>query len=247
VFAKLSERTALVTGASQGIGRACAEALARAGATTWLAARQRGKLEEVAAGIRAEGGRCDVLELDVSATGTIDAQLQPLLEKGGADILVNNAGITADGLMLRMSDDSWDRVIATNLGGTFRVTRALLRGMAKKRWGRIVNISSVVALAGNPGQVNYCASKAGILGLTRSLAREIAARHVTVNAIAPGYVETAMTGVLEDEQREKLLAGVPAGRMGRPEDIAAGVLYLASEEASYVTGQVLNINGGMYM
>jgi 3-oxoacyl-[acyl-carrier protein] reductase len=167
-----------------------------------------------------------------------------VLESGGADILVNNAGVTDDGLFLRMSDESWDRVIETNLGGAFRVTRALVRGMTKKRWGRIVTITSVVGQCGNPGQVNYAASKAGLIGFTKSLAREIASRNVTVNAIAPGYVETAMTAALTADQREKLLAVVPLGRMGTPEDVAGGVMYLVSEEAGYVTGQAIGIDGG---
>jgi 3-oxoacyl-[acyl-carrier protein] reductase len=163
---------------------------------------------------------------------------------GAIDILVNNAGITRDGLMMRMSDEDWDAVIEVNLGATFRLCRAVLRGMAKARWGRIVNITSVVAGAGNPGQANYAAAKAGITGMSKSLAQEIGSRGITVNCIAPGLIETAMTEKLTEDQRQKILAGVPAGRMGRPEEVAAGVLYLASEEAAYVTGAVLNINGG---
>ena len=247
MLADLSGRVALVTGASQGIGRATAMALAAAGATTWLAARDAGRLADVAGAIRSAGGSAEVLELDVADAATIDARLRPVIEKGGADILVNNAGVTDDGLLLRMSDDAWDRVMDTNLGGTFRVTRTLLRSMMKKRWGRVINVSSVVGQVGNAGQANYAASKAGVIGFTRALAREVASRNVTVNAVAPGYVETAMTASLTAEQREKLLGTVPAGRMGTAEDIAAGVLYLASEAAGYVTGQVLSINGGMYM
>lgn len=243
----LSGKTALVTGASQGIGRATAERLARAGAVTWLAARSPERLSEVAEGIRAGGGQAEVLELDIADSGSVEAALEPILGAGGADVLVNNAGITHDGLLLRMGDDQWDRVILTNLGGTFRVTRTLLRAMMKKRWGRIINVSSVVAQSGNAGQANYAASKAGIEGFTRALAREVASRNITVNAVAPGYVETAMTAALTAEQKEKLLAGVPAGRMGSGDDVAAAVLYLASEGASYVTGQVLHVNGGMYM
>ena len=243
----LQGRTALVTGASQGIGRATAEALARAGAATWLAARSVARREEVANGIRAAGGQAEVLELDVADSDSIEARLEPVVGKGGVDILVNNAGITEDGLMLRMSDAQWDRVIQTNLGGTFRVTKVLLRPMIKKRWGRVVNVSSVVAQSGNAGQANYAASKAGIEGFTRSLAREIASRNVTVNAVAPGYVETAMTDALTKEQKEALLAAVPAGRMGTGDDIASAVAWLASEGAGYVTGQVIHVNGGMYM
>lgn len=243
----LSGKAALVTGASQGIGRAAAEALARAGARTWLAARNVDKLQETAEAIRSAGGQAEVLALDIADFGSIDARLEPVTGAGGVEILVNNAGITEDGLLLRMSDEQWDKVVDVNLGGTFRVTRALLRGMMKKRWGRIINVSSVVASAGNPGQANYAASKAGMEGFTRSLAREVASRNITVNAIAPGYVETAMTAKLTEEQREKLLVTVPAGRMGTSEDIAAAVTYLASEGAGYVTGQVLHVNGGMYM
>lgn len=243
----LTGKAALVTGASQGIGRAAAEALARAGARTWLAARNAGKLAEVAEAIRSQGGQAEVLELDVADFASIEARLEPVMGAGGVEILVNNAGITDDGLLLRMSDAQWDSVVDVNLGGTFRVTRSLLRGMMKKRWGRIINVSSVVASSGNPGQANYAASKAGMEGFTRALAREVASRNITVNAVAPGYVETAMTAKLTDEQREKLLVSVPAGRMGTSEDIAAAVLFLASEGAGYVTGQVLHVNGGMYM
>lgn len=244
---QLSGRTALVTGASQGIGRAVAEALARAGARTWLAARGRDRLLEAAEAIRAAGGEAEVTQVDVGDPASIEAGLAPVLEAGGVDILVNNAGVTDDGVFLRMRDEQWARVIETNLTGTFRVTRALMRPMLKKRWGRVINVSSVVGQSGNPGQVNYASSKAGLLGFTKALAREVASRNITVNAIAPGYIETTMTGVLTDDQRAKLLATVPAARMGTPEDVAAGAVFLASEGAGYVTGQVLNINGGMYM
>jgi 3-oxoacyl-[acyl-carrier protein] reductase len=243
----LSGKIALVTGASQGIGRAVAEALAGAGATTWLAARNAARLAEVADAIRAAGGRAETVELDVADAASIDVSLERVLAQGGVDVLVNNAGITHDGLLLRMSDEQFDSVVATNLGGSFRVTRALLRGMMKKRWGRVINVSSVVAQSGNPGQANYAASKSGLEGFTRALAREVASRNITVNAVAPGYVVTAMTDALTAEQKEKLLTIVPAGRMGTGEDIAHAVLYLASEGASYVTGQVLHVNGGMYM
>jgi 3-oxoacyl-[acyl-carrier protein] reductase len=243
----LSGKNALVTGASRGIGRACAIALAREGAATWLCARNLGELSQVRDEIRAEGGQAEALELDLGDFATLESRLEPVLGKGGADVLVNNAGITQDGLMLRMSDEQWDRVLDVDLGGTFRVTRALLRGMVKRRWGRIISISSVVACAGNAGQANYAAAKAGLIGLSRALAREVGSRDITVNVVAPGYVETAMTAGLTDEQKEKLLAAVPSGRMGTPDDVAAAVLYLASPQAGYVTGQVLHVNGGMYM
>jgi len=243
----LEGKTALVTGASQGIGRATAVALARAGAVTWLAARSTAKLEEVAREIRYGGGTANVLALDIADAASIDARLEPVIAAGGADVVVNNAGITHDGLLLRMSDEQFDSVIDTNLGGTLRVTRALLRPMMKKRWGRIINVSSVVAQSGNPGQANYAASKSGLEGFTRALAREVASRNVTVNAIAPGYIVTAMTDALTAEQKEMLLAVVPAGRMGTGDDVAAAALFLASNEAAYVTGQVLHVNGGMYM
>jgi 3-oxoacyl-[acyl-carrier protein] reductase len=242
-----TSRTALVTGASQGIGRAVAAALARAGASVWLAARNEARLREAAAELERQGLAARTTVLDVADPASIEAGLAPVLAAGGVDVLVNNAGVTDDGLFLRMSDESWERVIDTNLTGAFRVTRTLVRPMIKRRWGRVVNVTSVVGQVGNPGQVNYAASKAGLIGFTKALARELASRNVTVNAVAPGYVETAMTETLTDDQREKLLATVPAGRMGTPDDVAAGVVYLASAEAGYVTGQVLGINGGMYM
>jgi 3-oxoacyl-[acyl-carrier protein] reductase len=242
-----TSRTALVTGASQGIGRAVAAALARAGASVWLAARNEARLRAAAAELERQGLAARTTVLDVADPASIEAGLAPVLAAGGVDVLVNNAGVTDDGLFLRMSDESWERVIDTNLTGAFRVTRTLVRPMIKRRWGRVVNVTSVVGQVGNPGQVNYAASKAGLIGFTKALARELASRNVTVNAVAPGYVETAMTETLTDDQREKLLATVPAGRMGTPDDVAAGVVYLASAEAGYVTGQVLGINGGMYM
>ncbi len=243
----LAGKAALVTGASQGIGRAIALALAGAGARTWLASRNASALAALAAEIRGTGGQADIVDLDVGDAASIEARLEPVLGQGGAEILVNNAGITDDGLLVRMSDAQWDGVVDVNLGGSFRVTRTLLRPMMKKRWGRVINVSSVVASSGNAGQANYAASKAGMEGFTRALAREVASRNITVNAVAPGYVETAMTEKLTSEQREKLLATVPAGRMGSTADVAAAVAFLASEEAGYITGQVLHVNGGMYM
>jgi 3-oxoacyl-[acyl-carrier protein] reductase len=238
----LTGKAALVTGASGGIGAAVARALHGAGATVAISGTRVGPLEALAAEL---SGRVHVLPCDLADREAVEALPRQAAEAMGAvDILVNNAGITRDGLMMRMSDEDWDAVIEVNLGATFRLCRAVLRGMAKARWGRIVNITSVVAGAGNPGQANYSAAKAGITGMSKSLAQEIGSRGITVNCIAPGLIETAMTEKLTDEQRQKILAGVPAGRMGRPEEVAAGVLYLASEEAAYVTGAVLNVNGG---
>ncbi|MEM7244354.1 MAG: 3-oxoacyl-[acyl-carrier-protein] reductase [Acidobacteriota bacterium] len=246
-MSSLSDRTALVTGASQGIGRAVALELAAAGATVWLASRGRQGLESTRDAIVDAGGRAEITQLDLSDPSSITSGLEPVLAAGGVHVLVNNAGVTADGLILRMSDEQWQTVIDTNLTGSMRVTRALLKPMLKKRWGRIVFLSSVVGQAGNAGQANYAAAKAGLLGLTKALALELASRSITVNAVCPGYVETAMTEALDEAQRETLLSRVPLNRMGQPEDIAAGVSYLCSEGAGYVTGQVLNINGGMYV
>src|SRR5579875_3276103 len=241
-------RTALVTGASQGIGRACALALAAAGARVALAARNESKLNEVAAEIAGKGGNVGVFVLDISSEDSIKACAKAAVQHfGSIDILVNNAGITRDTLALRMKRADWDDVIQTNLTGTFLMTQALLSPMLKARWGRIINISSVVGETGQAGQVNYAASKAGLIGMTKSLARELASRSITVNAIAPGYIETAMTAVLDEKQREAMLAHIPLGRPGTDQDIASAVKFLASEEAGYITGHVLDVNGGMYM
>jgi 3-oxoacyl-[acyl-carrier protein] reductase len=238
----LTGRTALVTGASGGIGAAVARTLHGAGATVGISGTRVAPLEALAADL---GGRVHVLPCDLSDPEAVEALPKQAAEAmGSVDILVNNAGITRDGLMMRMSDQDWHDVIEVNLNATFRLCRAVLRGMAKARWGRIINITSVVANAGNPGQANYAAAKAGITGMSKSLAQEIGSRGITVNCVAPGLIETAMTEKLTEDQRQKILAGVPAGRMGRAEEVAAGVLYLASEEAAYVTGAVLNINGG---
>jgi len=236
----MTNRTALVTGASRGIGRACAKALAEAGAKVVLAARDRAKLEAVSAEIP----NSTFVELDLASPESIKAAFA---QAGKIDILVNNAAITKDGLALRMKKDDWDAVLATNLTGAFLAIQQVLPGMLKERWGRIINISSVVAEAGNPGQSNYVASKAGLIGLTKSIAQEMASRNITVNAIAPGFIETDMTAVLSDELKSKMLAQIPLRRLGKPEDIAAAVRFLASDEASYITGHVLNVNGGMYM
>ena len=236
----MTNRTALVTGASRGIGRACAKVLAEAGAKVVLAARDRAKLEAVSAEIP----NSTFVELDLASPDSIKAAFA---QAGKVDILVNNAAITKDGLALRMKKDDWDAVLATNLTGAFLAIQQVLHGMMKERWGRIINISSVVAEAGNPGQSNYVASKAGLIGLTKSIAQEMASRNITVNAIAPGFIETDMTAVLSDELRTKMLAQIPLRRLGKPEDVAAAVKFLASEEASYITGHVLDVNGGMYM
>jgi 3-oxoacyl-[acyl-carrier protein] reductase len=241
-------RIALVTGASQGIGRACALALAEAGATVALAARNESKLAEVAAEIEAAGGSAAAFALDVASEESIQAGAKAVLERfGKVEILVNNAGITRDKLMMQMKRDDWDDVLTTNLTGTFLLTQALLRPMLKNRWGRIINISSVVGRTGQAGQVNYAATKAGLIGVTRSLAREVASRGITVNAVAPGYVETPMTAVLDEKQTAAMLGTIPLGRAGTDKEIAAAVVYLASEGAGYVTGHVLDVKGGMFM
>ena len=238
----LTGKCALVTGASGGIGSEIARVLHAAGATVGLSGTRVEPLQTLAAEL---GGRAHVLPCDLSDAAAVEALVkQAAAAMGSVDILVNNAGITRDGLMMRMSDDDWLSVIEVNLNSTFRLCRAALRGMMKARWGRIINITSVVAQAGNPGQVNYAAAKAGITGMSKSLAQEVGSRGITVNCVAPGLVETSMTARLNDEQRGKILAGVPVGRMAHPREIAAGVLYLASIEAAYVTGATLDINGG---
>jgi 3-oxoacyl-[acyl-carrier protein] reductase len=247
-MANLEGRTALITGASQGIGRACALALAAAGVRVALAARNEAKLNEVAAEIATAGGTAAVFTLDISSEESIKACAKAAIAHfGSVEILVNNAGITRDTLTLRMKRADWDDVLHTNLTGTFLMTQALLSPMLKARWGRIINISSVVGETGQAGQANYAASKAGLIGLTKSLARELASRNITVNAIAPGYIETAMTAVLDDKQREAMLAQIPLGRPGTDAEIAAAVRFLASQDAAYITGHVLDVNGGMYM
>ena len=244
----LDGRIALVTGASQGIGRACALALAEAGATVALAARNEAKLAEVAAEIEAAGGKAAAFALDVANEESIKAGAKAVLERfEKVEILVNNAGITRDGLVLRMKRADWDDVLATNLTGAFLLTQALLSAMLRNRWGRIINISSVVGRTGQAGQVNYAATKAGLIGMTRSLAREVASRGITVNAVAPGYIETPMTAVLDEKQTAAMMAQIPLGRAGTDAEIAQAVAYLASEGAGYVTGHVLDVNGGMFM
>ncbi len=246
--AGLDGRVALVTGASQGIGRAIALELAAAGATVVVAARNEAKLAEVKAAIEGAGGKAESFALDVSSEDSIKTTAKEIVAKLGAvHILVNNAGVTRDGLVLRMKSADWDEVLNTNLKGAFLLTQALLQPMMKARWGRVVNITSVVGELGQAGQANYAASKAGLIGLTKSLAREFASRGITVNAVAPGFIETDMTHVLTDDQKNAMLGAVPLARAGTVADIAAAVRFLASDDASYITGHTLDVNGGMYM
>jgi 3-oxoacyl-[acyl-carrier protein] reductase len=247
-MSNLTGKIALVTGASQGIGRCCALELARAGATVALAARNVEKLDAVAAEIVAAGGAAKAYALDVANEESIKACAKTILaEHGAVHILVNNAGITKDGLALRMKLADFEDVLRTNLTGAFLLTQAVISSMMKARWGRVINITSVVGETGAAGQANYAASKAGLIGLTKSLAREFASRGVTVNAIAPGFIETAMTHALTDEQKAGILAQIPLARYGADADIAAAVAYLASDGAGYITGHTLDVNGGMYM
>ena len=247
-MAGLQGRTALVTGASQGIGRACALELAKAGATVALAARNEAKLADVAAEIAAAGGQAAVFSLDIAGEESIKAGAKAILERyGKIEILVNNAGIVRDGLMMRMKRPDWDDVLNTNLTGVFLLTQALLPAMLRNRWGRIINITSVVGRTGQAGQVNYASSKAGLIGFTRALAREVASRSLTVNAVAPGYIETAMTSFLDEKGREAMLAQIPLGHAGADADVAQSVAFLASDAAAYITGHVLDVNGGMFM
>jgi len=244
----LEGRVAMVTGAAQGIGRAIALALAEVGADIAGGDVALEKLQGVAKEIEALGRKTLALHLDVSSPDSVKEAVDKTLEVfGKIDILVNNAGITKDNLIMRMKPEDWDLVLRVNLNGAFHCTRAVLPGMVKQRYGRIINIASVVAQAGNPGQANYIASKAGIIGLTKAVASEVGSRNITVNAIAPGFIATAMTENLPEAVRQRMLSLTPLGRMGTDRDIAHGVRFLASEEASYITGHVLNINGGMYM
>ena len=241
----LSGKTALVTGASGGIGGAIATALHGAGAQVMLAGTRADALQALAAALK---DRAHVATADLSDAASLEALVKNAeTTMGRVDILVNNAGITRDTLMLRMKDEDWLKVIEVNLTATFRLSRAVLRSMMKNRWGRIISITSIVGVTGNPGQANYAASKAGMIGLTKSLAAEVASRAITANCIAPGFITTPMTDALTAEQKARLMGGIPAGRFGTPADIAAAAVYLASEEASYVTGQTLHVNGGMAM
>jgi len=241
----LTGKSALVTGASGGIGADIARALHKAGATVALSGTRTAPLEELAAEL---GTRAHVLACNLSDAEAVEAlPKQAAAAMGAVDILINNAGITRDSLFMRMSDDDWASVLDVNLTSSFRLCRGVLRGMMKARWGRIVNITSIVGHTGNPGQGNYAAAKAGLVGMSKSLAYEVASRGITVNCVAPGFIATAMTDKLNDDQKARILTQIPAGRMGTPDEIAAAVLYLASPEAGYVTGATLHVNGGMTM
>ena len=242
----LTGKTALVTGATGGIGASIARTLHAAGATVAISGTRAAVLDELKASLG--GDRVHVLPCNLSSPEDVE-KLVPAAAAamGGLDILVNNAGITKDGLAMRMKDEDWQSVLDVNLTAAFRLSRAAMRLMMKKRWGRIVSVTSVVGVTGNPGQANYVASKAAIIGMSKSIAQELAARNVTVNCVAPGFIATPMTDALNEKQKEVILARIPAGRMGSADDIAAAVLYLASEEAAYVTGQTLHVNGGMAM
>jgi 3-oxoacyl-[acyl-carrier protein] reductase len=241
-------RAALVTGASQGIGRACALLLAQSRAKLALCARNQEKLEQLAGEIKANGGEAEAFPLDVADPEAIKATVKAVVARfGNLDILVNNAGITRDQLILRMKRADWDDVIATNLTAPFLLTQAAIGSMLKQRWGRIINITSIFGQIGQAGQANYASSKAGLIGLTMAVAREVASRNITVNAVAPGFIETAMTEVLPAELKENLLKSIPLARPGSEADVAYAVKFLASEEAGYITGHVLNVNGGILM
>jgi len=244
----IAGRVALISGASRGIGRAIAEGLGRQGATVIGTATSERGVSSIDEQLRAAAIRGRGALLDVSDESSVEALLADVTEREGApSILVNNAGITRDNLLLRMKTEEWEEVVSTNLSSVYRMSKACLRGMMKARYGRIINISSVVALTGNPGQANYAAAKAGIIGFSKSLAREIASRNITVNVIAPGFIETDMTRALDEKQVQALREQIPAAKLGTPEDIAAAVVFLASEAGNYITGETLNVNGGLFM
>ena len=247
-MAGVEGRVALVTGASQGIGRACAVVLAAGGAKVALCARNEEKLQQVAAEIAAQGGEATGFKMDVANEEEIKSGVKATLARfGKIDILVNNAGVTRDQLMMRMKRSDWDDVINTNLTGPFLLAQAVVGSMLKQRWGRIINVTSIFGQIGQAGQANYVSSKAGLIGLTMSLAREVASRSITVNAVAPGFIDTAMTSVLSDELKEKMRTMVPLGRTGTDMEVAYAVKFLVSEEAGYITGEVLKVNGGILM
>ena len=246
--AELEGRVALVTGGSRGIGRAIGRRLAAEGAVVVLAARDRGRLSEAVGEIEADGGRAESVTVDVAERASVDAAIGGVLERHGRiDAVVNNAGVTRDNLVLRMKDEDWQAVLATNLTGVFLCTQAALRPMLKQRSGRIVNVTSVVGLVGNAGQANYAASKAGVVGFTKSVAREVASRGITVNAVAPGFIETDMTAGMTDKAKAAVSAAIPMGRVGSPEDVAGTIVFLLSDAAGYITGQVLGVDGGFHM
>jgi 3-oxoacyl-[acyl-carrier protein] reductase len=247
-MAGVEGRVALVTGASQGIGRACAIELARSGAKVALCARNLEKLEEVAKEIAANGGESEAIKMDVAHEEEIKAGVKSAIGRfGKVDILINNAGVTRDQLVMRMKRADWDDVINTNLTGPFLLIQAVIGSMLKQRWGRIINITSIFGQIGQAGQSNYASSKAGLIGLTMAVAREVATRNITVNAVAPGWIETSMTSVLPDELKDAMRKSVPLGRTGTDRDVANAVRFLASEEAGYITGEVLKVNGGILM
>ena len=244
----MTNRTAFITGASRGIGRACALALSDAGARVAVAARNQDQLEDLARELRSKGREVFVVGIDMTSAESIKEALgKTAKDFGPIAILVNNAGITKDGLAMRMKKEDWDLVISTNLTGAFLAIQQVLPAMMRERWGRIINISSLVGEMGNPGQANYVASKAGLIGLTKAIAQEMGSRNITVNAVAPGFIETAMTQRLSQELKDNMLGHIPLKRIGLPEEVAAAVRFLASDEASYITGHVLDVNGGLYM
>jgi 3-oxoacyl-[acyl-carrier protein] reductase len=245
---KLEGRVALVTGASQGIGHACALALARHGAQVAVAARSREKLDALVAEITQAGGKASAFVIDVGEEEQVKAGIKSALgQLGKIDILINNAGITRDQLVMRMKRPDWDTVLNTNLTSAYLCIQQVIPSMLKQRWGRIINVTSVFGQMGQAGQANYAASKAGLIGLTMAMARELASRNITCNAVAPGFIETNMTAALSEEFRQTAVKSIPLGRVGSPEDVASAVSFLASEEASYITGHVLNVNGGLLM
>jgi 3-oxoacyl-[acyl-carrier protein] reductase len=245
---KLEGKVALITGASQGIGHACALALAREGATVAVAARNQQKLDELVAQIVSSGGKAAAFVMDVTDEEQVKSAIKSAIAQfGKIDILVNNAGITRDTLVMRMKRADWDSVLNTNLTSAYLCIQQVIGSMLKQRWGRIINITSVFGQMGQAGQANYAASKAGLIGLTMAMAREVASRNITCNAVAPGFIETSMTAALSDEFKESAVKNIPLGRVGSPEDVASAVRFLASDDAAYITGHVLNVNGGLLM